>query len=66
MRRSKRRRYSITLVSADEDRGRYREPERLRGLQVYHELECRRFIDRQICRLGTLEDLIDIERRPAP
>src|SRR5206468_3316862 len=48
------------LIGAGEDRGRHGEAERLRGLEVDDQLECGRLLDRQIGRLGALEDLSGI------
>src|SRR5215471_3333643 len=45
------------LVGAGEDRWRHRQAERLCGFQVDDKLECGRLLDRQIGRLGSLEDL---------
>ena len=45
------------LVGAGEDRWRHGEAERLRGLEVDHQLEFRRLLDRQIGWLGAVEDL---------
>lgn len=39
-------------------------PERLGGLEVYHELEFCRLLDRQVSRLGTLWDAGDIIGSP--
>jgi len=39
---------------------RHGEAERLGGLQVDHQLEPRRLLDRQIGRPGALEDLSDV------
>ena len=47
------------LVGAGEDRGRHDEAERLRGLEIDHQLEIGRLLDRQIGRLGAVEDLSD-------
>ena len=45
------------LVDAGEDRGRHGQAERLGRLKVDDQLEGRRLLDRQIGRLGALEDL---------
>jgi hypothetical protein len=50
------------LVSAGEEHRRERQAERLRGLQIDDQLEFGRPLDRQICRLGAFEDLVDIGR----
>ena len=42
------------LVGAGEDRWRDREPERLGGLEIDHQLECSRLLDRQVGRFGAL------------
>ena len=42
--------------SLRQKQGRHREAERLRGLQVDHQLELGRLLDRQIDRLLALED----------
>src|SRR6266849_3721903 len=39
---------------------RDRQPERLRGFQVDHQLELRRLLDGQVGRFGALEDLVDV------
>src|SRR6516225_5237820 len=44
------------LVGEVEDRRRDRHAERLRGLKVDHQLEFCRLLDRQIGRLGAVED----------
>src|SRR5260221_6775415 len=44
------------LIGAGEDGGRHREAERLRGLEVDNEFELGRLHDRQVSRLGALED----------
>src|SRR5215813_11761230 len=46
------------LDGAGEDCGRDGEAERLRGLQVDHELEPGRLLDREVGGLGALEDLV--------
>jgi hypothetical protein len=43
------------LVGAGEQHGRDFEPERLRGLEVDHQLKLGRLEDRQVCRLGAFE-----------
>src|SRR5262249_23930491 len=48
------------LVGAREDRWRHGKAELSRGLEIDDQLECRRLLDRQIGRLGALEDLSDI------
>src|SRR5215831_16304267 len=45
------------LISAGEDRRRDRQAERLCGVEIDNQLEPRRLLDRQIARLGALEDL---------
>src|SRR5688572_17611346 len=44
------------LVSAGEEGGRDSEAERLRGLEIDNQLQRGRLHDRQVSRLGTLED----------
>ena len=51
------------LVRPPEHRWRDRQVERLGGFQVDHQLELRWLLDRQIGRLGALEDLIDVGGR---
>src|SRR5215208_1376279 len=48
------------LVGAGEQRLRHGEAERVSGLQVDHQFELGRLLDRQIGRLGALEDLSDV------
>src|SRR5262249_34651740 len=45
------------LVGAGEDRWRHRQAERLGAVEIDHQLERGRLLDRQIGRLGTLTDL---------
>ena len=47
------------FVRAGEDRWRDRRVKRRGGLQVDHQLEPGRPLDRQVCGLGSLEDLVD-------
>src|SRR5262249_45114986 len=47
------------LVDAGEDRGRDLQTQRISGFAVDDELELRRLLDRQIGRLGALEDAAD-------
>src|SRR5215468_4820530 len=49
------------LVRPRQHRRRDREAERLGGLEVDHQLELRRLLDRKVSGLGTLEDLVDVE-----
>jgi len=44
------------LGGASEDRWRHGEAERLGGVEIDHQLECRRLLYRQVGRLRTLED----------
>src|SRR5215468_1351301 len=44
------------LVGAGEDRWRYGQPERLRGIEVDDQLEPGRLLNGQVGRLGALED----------
>src|SRR5215470_1058087 len=48
------------LVRSEENRVRNRHADLLRGLQIDHQLELRRLLYRQIGRLRTFEDFIDI------
>src|ERR1700738_5060984 len=48
------------LVDARQDRLGNGEAERLRGLEVDYQLECRRLLDRQIGRIGARENAADI------
>src|SRR5215469_7897035 len=53
------------LVGAGEDRGWHSQTERLGGLEIDNQLECRRALDRQIGGLGALEDPPDVNADPA-
>src|SRR5438128_10749041 len=53
------------LVSASEERGRYVEAERARGLEIDDELERGRLLDGQVARLLALEDAVDVGGRPS-
>ena len=48
------------LVRLEQDHGRQREPEGLRGLEVDHELEPRRLLHGQVRRRGTSQDFVHI------
>src|SRR5262245_41624002 len=48
------------LVSAHEDRLGDDDSERLSSLEVHHQLELARLLDRQIARLDALQDLVDV------
>ena len=52
------------LVGAGEDRGRHGEAKRLGGLEVDHQLECGRLLDRQISGLGAVQDLSGVAADP--
>jgi hypothetical protein len=52
------------LVGARQKRWRNGKPDRFRGLEIDHKLECRRLLDRQIGRLDTFQNLVDNGRRP--
>src|SRR6266436_3248205 len=55
--RTRRQRASFDdLVGAGEDRWRHGEAEGLGGAEIDDQLECGRLLDRQIGRLGALED----------
>jgi len=57
------------LLGAGEDRWRDRQAERLGGIEIDHQLEGRRLLDRQIGRLRALQDPYrrEVEQlRPAP
>jgi len=47
------------LVSATGQDRRDRQADRIRRLHVHHQLEPGRLLDRQVCRLGTSENLVD-------
>src|ERR1019366_4928963 len=48
------------LVGAYQERLRDGETQRLSGFAVDEQFECRRWLDRQVTRLGALEDLVHI------
>src|SRR6516164_1640508 len=59
--REQRRRTSFDdLVGAQEDRWRDRQAERLSSLEIDHQLEFCRLLDRQIGRLGAVENFSDV------
>src|SRR2546425_10499175 len=51
------------LVGAQQQLARYGDTDRFRGLQVDHELELSRLLDRQIAGFRAFEDLVDVGRR---
>src|SRR5207247_2955576 len=53
------------LVRPEQDRLRDREAERLGGLEVDHELELCRLLDRQVAGLGAFEDFVNVGGRTA-
>ena len=53
------------LVGAAEQRQRKGDAERLRGLQIEDELKSGRMYHRQLARLGTLEDAVNVKSRAA-
>src|SRR3977135_1328823 len=53
------------FVGAGKQHRRALESERLRGLEIDHRLELGRRLHRQLTRLLTLEDAVDIGRRPS-
>ena len=53
-------RYSITSSARASTRRRHGEAERLRGLEIDHQLEFGRRLHRQVGRLLALEDAIDV------
>jgi hypothetical protein len=54
------------FVGADQDRGRDRQAERCRCSRVNHKLELRRLLNRQFCRSGTPQYLVDVGCSAAP
>src|SRR5207302_9257716 len=54
------------LVRADEDRWRHSEAECLGGLEIDDQLERGRLLDRQIGRLGAVQDLSGVNSSLAP
>jgi hypothetical protein len=53
------------LVGAGEQRGRYREPESVRGLQIDHQIEPRGLYNGKVCRRCSFEYPAGIEARLA-
>jgi hypothetical protein len=54
------------LVGARQKRLRHGQAKRPGGLEVYHQLVCGRPLDRQIGRLGALQDLSDVSADLVP
>src|SRR5207249_9593141 len=52
-------------VRPSEDGLRNRQPQGLGGLQVDDQVELRRLLDREVCWIGALENLVDVDRCPA-
>ena len=52
--------YSITSSARSEQRGRHGEAECFGCLEIDHQLEFGRLLNRQIGRLGAFENLIDV------
>src|SRR5437867_13312362 len=52
------------LVRPQEHRTRDLDADRLRGLEVEHQLELGRLLDRQIRRIRAAQDAIDVKREP--
>ena len=48
------------LIGQQEQRWRHRDPQRLGGLQIDHELELHGLLDREVGGLGTFQDLVYI------
>ena len=48
------------LIGQEEQRGGYRQPERLGGLEVDDQLELQRLLHGQLRGLGAFEDLVDV------
>src|SRR5215470_2267597 len=53
------------LVCAGQYRLRDRKAQCPCGFQIDHKLECRGLLDREVPRLRALDDLVDVDRRPA-
>jgi hypothetical protein len=51
------------VVGADQDRGRDRQTERFRRSRIDHKLELGRLLDRQVCGMGAIQDLVDVSAR---
>jgi hypothetical protein len=54
------------LIRPRQQRRRDGEAEGLGGLEVNHQLECRRLLDGEVSWLGALEDFVDIDRSMGP
>src|SRR3954465_3893539 len=59
-------RLSNDIICLQQDRLGYDQPYGFRGPEIEHEVELGGLLNRQIARLGTLEDLVHIRGRSVP